>query len=269
MCILCITDQQVTIKCESKRVYAEKEGKELCELQTRSIDAVVIMGNAQVTTQALALFASEGITVTYLCLSGNIKGQFLPIAQKNIDLRYLQYKAVEDEDLSFSVAKKLIINKIKAYIQFYRGVQKNYPLENAKQFINGLQNMALEAEQANTINELLGYEGMASRLHFGYYGKLFRCELKFHGRSYHPPQDEINAMLSFGYTMLFKLINGLLYARGLDPYLGFLHKRKYNRPSLACDLQELFRCRIVDQLALTLANKLMIQKKHISVYKNV
>lgn len=262
MCILFLTEQGASVKKVSERIFVEKDEKDLLEIQTRKISAICVMGNIQISTQALALLAAKEIAVTYLCLDGGIKGQFLPINNKNLHLRYAQYNLVNNEAASLLLAKDFVQKKILSYADFYRKIQKNEPVENCKTLIDGFSSLALEAEQTSAYNELLGYEGIASRTHFSNFGSYFKNELTFSKRSHYPPEDEVNALLSLGYTMLFKLINGMLHASGLDTYNGFLHKTKYNRPSLACDLEELFRTPVVDAFVLKLANKGMLKKKH-------
>jgi len=264
MCILFLTEQGASLKKESSRIFVIKDDEELLEIQTRKISAIGILGNIQVSTQALVLLASAQIPVTFLTLDGTIKGEFLPAANKNLHLRYTQYLTVNDESLSLSIAKDFVTRKILSYVEFYRKIQKNEPVENCKALIEAFSSLAGEAEQAFSYSELLGYEGMASRTHFANYGTFFKNELTFSKRSHYPPEDETNALLSLGYTMLFKLINGMLHAAGLDVYNGFLHKPKYNRPSLSCDFEELFRSPWVDAFVLKLANKGMIKKKHFS-----
>lgn len=262
MCLLALTEQGITVKRESRRIYAEKGDEELFEIRTREVSAVAVLGNAQITTQALALFADEGIPVTYLTIEGGIKGQFLPVANQNMFLRFAQYRAALDENFSLQIAKFFVTEKLQSHIAFCRNIQKHIQVEDSRYIIKTISEMILEAEAAKDYSELLGIEGMATRIHFSRYGRYFRNELTFSRRSHYPPEDEVNALLSFGYAMLAKLISGLLVASGLDVYAGFLHKPKYNRASLTCDFQEIYRVNVVDRMVLTLANRGQIQKKH-------
>lgn len=262
MCLLVLSEQGITVKRESRRVYAEKDDQELFEIQTRKISAVAVMGNAQITTQALALFANEGIPVTYLTIEGGIKGQFLPVANQNMSLRFSQYKAAIDDLVSLQIAKMFVVKKLKSIISFYQSLQKHQQIDDCRQIIKTINEMIKDAEDTNDYDTLLGIEGMGSRIHFNRFGNYFKGELTFSRRSHYPPEDEANALMSLTYTMLAKLINGLLHASGLDIYTGFLHKPKYNRASLTCDFQELYRVNTADRFVLTLVNKGQIKKKH-------
>ncbi len=260
MCLIILTDQGSSIRRESRRVFVEKDERELFEIPTRKVSAIAIMGNAQISTQALALFADEGIPVTYLTIDGGVKGQFLPVANRNLHLRYDQYCAALDEEFTLNAARYYVTRKLKEYPLFYRNIQKHTPVPSMEQLADIYQTMLNESESA-AYHELLGIEGSAARIHFAEYGKYFRGELGFNGRNRNPPRDEVNALLSFGYAMLFKLINGLLHSAGLDIYNGFLHRPSYNRASLTCDFTELYRVNTVDRFVLTLCNKGMIRAK--------
>lgn len=265
MCLLFIYNQGATIKKESRRIFAEKEDKELFEIQTRKISSVSLMGNVQITTQALELLADEGIGVTFLSSDGKLKGEFLPPSSKNLDLRLAQYRCLSDGSASFEVAKYFVVEKIKQYTQFYRKLQKNESIDNCKYLVDTFYRMSEEASIIDNYESLLGIEGMAARIHFNNFGMFFKNELTFRKRSSYPPEDETNALLSFGYSLLFKLITGMVHSSGLDVYCGFLHKEKYNRPSLVCDIEELFRVNYVDSFVLKLANLGMIKKKHFNI----
>ncbi len=268
MCLLYISEQGVSIKKISRRIYAVKDEEKLFEIQTRKISAVCLIGNIQVSTQALSLFADEEIPVTFICLNGSVKGEFMPQANKNLYLRYAQYKAASDEAVSFDIAKKIVTRKIKSYKQFYRKFQKNNEVENCRKIAEGYKQMLFSLENVEEYDELLGYEGSASRIHFANYGKFFKAEITFKNRSHYPPKDEANSLLSLGYTMLFKLINGMLHSAGLDIYNGFLHKEKFNRPSLTCDFEEIFRVNVVDAFVLKLCNLKMIKMEHFTPSDN-
>lgn len=262
MSLLLITDQGASVKKESRRIYVEKDDVELCEIQSRKINAVGIMGNAQISTQALALLADDEVPVTFLTMTGDVKGQFLPLGNKNLSLRYEQYRMCSDKHARLKLASYLVFQKISSYIDFYRRIQKNEPVEGMKQIIETFEKSAARALTAESVEQLLGIEGASAALHFNQYGRFFKNELRFYSRSKHPPLDEVNAMLSFGYAMLFKLINGILVASGLDPYSGCLHRNKYNRSGLTCDVQEIFRVNYIDAMVLRLCNLGMIKSRH-------
>jgi CRISPR-associated protein Cas1 len=114
--------------------------------------------------------------------------------------------------------------------------------------------------QLNTAwGQLLGLEGSGSACYFGVLGLLLKHGWVFTKRVRRPPTDPVNAMLSYGYTLLTNQVASAVQVVGLDPYIGFLHGSKYSKPSLALDMMEEFRPIIVDSLVLTLINKKIIK----------
>jgi len=113
-----------------------------------------------------------------------------------------------------------------------------------------LERTRRQCAQADTINGLLGLEGAATREYFQALGPLLGGEWAFKGRHRRPPPDPVNALLSFGYTLLLHDAIAALETAGLDPYSGFLHQARVGRPSLALDLIEELRPVIVDSVVL-------------------
>jgi CRISPR-associated protein Cas1 len=99
----------------------------------------------------------------------------------------------------------------------------------------------------------------ASTFYFRAYGKILLNDFTFETREYHPPPDPVNAMLGFGYMLVFNELSGLLHAFGFDPYFGLLHELKYGRESLTCDMMEELRSPITDRLIMYLINKDVIR----------
>lgn len=107
----------------------------------------------------------------------------------------------------------------------------------------------------------MGVEGGASAAYFRALGQMFLKDLKFEKRTKRPPKDPVNALLSFGYSLITNEIHGLLVGHGFDPFIGFLHGLSYGRPSLALDLVEEFRQPVVDRFTLRLVNRGIIKKE--------
>ena len=116
--------------------------------------------------------------------------------------------------------------------------------------------LADKANSATSDASLLGIEGTAARLYFAAFAGLFKTDTSFNfeNRNRRPPRDPVNALLSFVYALLTKELTIALYASGFDPMLGFFHRPRYGRPSLALDLAEEFRSIVADSVVLTLIN---------------
>src|SRR5690606_29095509 len=147
--------------------------------------------------------------------------------------------------------------------------------ENAKQALSDAANRLLRVSDrlwhATSVDELRGLEGDAARLYFHVFDKLIRVEcpdLRFQGRSRRPPKDPVNALLSFLYTLVTHDCRGALETVGLDPAVGFLHRDRPGRPSLALDLLEGFRPMLADRLAASLINRRQLTTKDFRSLEN-
>jgi CRISPR-associated protein Cas1 len=128
-----------------------------------------------------------------------------------------------------------------------------------KEALRRLKQAAEEAENAESPESLLGIEGDAARVYFGAFPLMIKrdevgAKFTFEGRNRRPPRDPVNAMLSLAYSLLVKDLAITLAAVGLDPYLGFFHRPRYGRPSLALDLMEEFRPIVADSTVIGAIN---------------
>ncbi len=126
----------------------------------------------------------------------------------------------------------------------------------------------LQIDEKEAVEGLMGLEGAGARGYFEAYGKLLLGGFKFSRREYYPPPDPVNALLSFGYMMLYNELSSLLEAHGFDIYLGFLHSADYGRASLANDLMEELRSPVIDRLVIYLINKGAVKLDHFIQEKN-
>ncbi len=217
------------------------------------------MGNVQITAQALQFLLQQGIDVSYYTFGGKYLGQTAAESSKNIFLRFSQYELYKNEKRRLALAKKIVLNKIENQLFLIR----NHRCENNpgwKEDANQIQKIKEKADEAATVGELLGIEGICSKIYFHSFGRMFQCDFIFHGRNRRPPRDPINVIISLGYTFLTKEICSALEAESFEAYLGFLHGIRYGRKSLALDLIEEFRQPVVDRMTLKMFNKRMLSK---------
>jgi CRISPR-associated protein Cas1 len=252
---LYLTEQGSKLKKTSKRLVVEKDGKILLEVPEFKVDQILIFGNVQITTQALNFLLSSGIPTSLLSSYGKLRGKLMPVEGKNVHLRIIQVKRLEDEEFTLSLAKEIVRCKIKNQRSLLMRYSRNHPEMNFKEQASELKKLLDALEARTKVSTVMGIEGRASAVYFEAFGKMFRKELKFERREKRPPTDPINALLSLGYTLLINEASSALAAIGLDPYIGYLHGVEYGRPSLALDLAEQFRQPLIDTLTLSLINK--------------
>jgi CRISPR-associated protein Cas1 len=243
------------------------------EVRIGEICQVNLMGNVQVSTQAIHALCEAGKPVCYFSLGGWFYGITTGLNQKNVFLRKAQFRLAEEDWFQLALARRLVAGKIRNQRTM---LQRNH-LEPSVQSLLSLKQMMEQAERAGSLQQLLGIEGNAARVYFGDFAGMIKPALSeangldhdggqaasqfrfdFAGRNRRPPRDAVNALLSLGYSLLTKDFTIACYAVGFDPYIGFYHQPRFGRPALALDLMEPFRALIADSAALTAINTGMV-----------
>jgi CRISPR-associated protein Cas1 len=262
MSVVYVDTQGSSIYRSKGTLLVKKEQEVLKEIPISQIDKLVLVGGIFISTSALNLILSNNIFTSFLSVDGKYKGSLFSGFSKNINLRIKQFEKYLDESFRNNIAKTLILNKIRNCYTFLLKYRRNHEdadfdteIEKIKLIIKKLKNIR-EIKVAN----LLGIEGIAAKYYFSAYGKLIRKEFVFSKRTMYPPRDEINSLLSLGYTLLMNEFVSKIQSNGLDPFIGFLHGAEYGRESLAVDMIEEFRF-LIDALVIKLINKKIIEKK--------
>lgn len=252
MAVLYLTEQGSIVRKTSDRMIVEKDHEVLLEVPCLKLDTVLIFGNVQVTTQALAELLDHGIELAFLSQSGKLRGQLTPPKAKNIPLRMRQYELARSEEAALSLAKRLVSAKIANSSAVLRRLRRHDAEGISLSAIQELDRSVPEIEKAPNLQTLLGFEGRAAIEYFRGLAGAVPDWAGFEDRSRRPPRDPFNALISFGYVLVGNELQSLLDAMGFDPYLGFYHQPDYGRPSLALDLLEEFRAALVDRLSVSL-----------------
>ncbi len=235
------------------------------------VDQVVVYGDATLTSPALHALLQNHVEVCFLSHYGNFVGRLTPEFSKNSLIRLEQHRAHDNPARAVTLAKQFVWGKLSNLRTML--MRANRKIENAEieQAVAALKAIIEKVEQfqgrlapvvgktptnpaSAVVNDLLGLEGMGSSYYFGVFGKLLKPEWEFRGRSKRPPTDPINALLSYGYTLLMHKVQSAIGVVGFDPYVGFLHSSQYGKPALALDLMEEFRAIVVDSVVITLIN---------------
>ena len=259
-------DDRVSLYVQEQGARVGKSGDRLVvttpdggthEARLLELSQVVLFGHVQVTTQAVQALCERGIPIVYLSRGGWFYGLTSGFPHKNVDLRVRQHRWIESQE-GLRIARAMVSGKIQNQRTLLR---RN--LETPDRRL--LQRLALYARRARHVpdaDQLLGVEGNAALEYFGAFPGLFRgagawagAVFEREGRNRRPPRDEVNAVLSFLYTLLIKDCTLAVHAVGFDPYRGFYHAPKYGRPALGLDLCEEFRPLVADSVCVTLFNQ--------------
>ena len=286
MTTLYLTEQYSFVKKDGDtlvvQIPANKEqgtDKRTVRVPLLKVEQVVVLGNCTITTPALLSLLEQQAEVCFLSYLGEFKGRLNNGFTKNSGLRVAQHRrAVANNPHQALLAAKAFVRgklaNMRTLLLRYNRKLGDEAVEGAIKALAGLlvQIDRLESDgrpppdpskpQANSAwGQLLGYEGSGSARYFGVFGKLLKQDLGFHKRVRRPPTDPVNALLSFGYTLLANQVASAINVTGLDPYVGFLHGSKYGKPALALDLMEEFRPIVADSVALTLINTGAIKRE--------
>ncbi len=234
------------------------------EIRVNEICQVNLMGNVQISTQAVQDLCQAGIPICYFSMGGWFYGVTMGMCTKNVFLRRSQFSMAEQPWFCRRLAKVLVAGKIRNQRTF---LLRNH-VEPDPITLRELKKMAEAAEESRSLEELLGIEGNAGRLYFGAFSGLIKVDadeevprifrMDFEGRNRRPPRDAVNALLSLGYSMLAKDFTVACYAVGFDPMIGFYHQPRFGRPALALDLMEPFRTLVVDSAVVSAINNKMV-----------
>lgn len=253
MAVLYVTENGSKVQKEDERLVVRLKDEVLEEIPLIKLEKVVVMGRSvQVTTQAMFALVGRGIDVLYLKGGGGYGFRVVGNEHNLSQLRYRQALAINDEGLGLRIAREIVRAKILNQRVLVQRHAERAPW--AGKALETMATMAQRVDGAATLDELRGFEGNAARAYFGLYRQLLKERMGFDRRAYYPPTDPVNAMLSFGYTLLLNDCISACQIAGLDPYLGFFHALDYGRPSMALDLEETMRPVIVDSLVLGLVN---------------
>jgi len=241
-----------------KELLLVKQGQNLLqEVQLPLLEQVLIFGKSQVTTQAIRECLLRDIPIAYLSRMGYCYGRVMAIGRGYRQLaRYQQQLSLIDRLL---IARQIVRAKILNGRTLLMRQARNRSLEGLDSVVQNLGYLADRALLMQDVESLFGVEGAAAASYFSAFSFcLSRSDFVFDGRVKRPPRNPVNAMLSFGYMVLWNHLLSLVEIQGLDPYYAFLHQDSERHPALASDVIEEFRAPIVDSLVLYLINQGMM-----------
>lgn len=227
-----------------------------------NLDSIVCFGNIRVSPFLLGSAPEHNITISFLSETGQFLARVQGPVAGNVLLRKAQYRVSDDKEKSAKVAKYFITGKIanqKTVLQrAIRDHKDKVNVEKVQKAILVLDRNLSKIETETDLDKLRGIEGDSAETYFSVFDELItsqKDDFKFEGRNRRPPLDNVNAMLSYVYTLLYHDMISACEVVGLDPAVGFMHRDRPGRLSLALDLMEEFRSFFADRLVLSLINR--------------
>ena len=261
-----MTKPDVYIGAKGETLVVRSEEKKEIQIPIINLESVVVFGYRGVSPEAMELCVDHGVTIVFLSPSGKFKARVTGMTKGNVYLRKTQYRWSDSESHSLRLAKRFVLSKLaNARVSLMRSLRDHgEKLDRPRLEVacKDLANYASMIGKCESLDELRGLEGLAARKYFSVLSEQVLVNKEFFqisGRVKRPPTDRLNALLSFLYTLLASDITHALESVGLDPQIGFLHRDRPGRNSLALDLMEEFRIFMADRLALSLINRRQLQ----------
>ncbi len=218
-------------------------------------EQLFIIGRIEITSAAISFLMKHRIETVFLGKNGRYNGKILFQTGKNIFLRQKQYKLLEDNEFKLKIAKSIVLAKLHNQLSFMQRIIRKVSQKGLKPVLNQMKANISKAETTDNLDSLRGYEGNGARLYFSIYKFAVDTNwARFNGRSMHPPRDNVNAVLSFLYTMILYRVDAAIETEGIDSYAGYFHSLNYGKKSLVYDLMEEYRTPIADTLTAALFN---------------
>lgn len=237
---------------ESERFTLKKKGRTVQEVPAIKVDQIMVFGNCQLTTQAMNFCLGESIPIYLLSGQGRFNGIVDSFSTDPVLLHRDQFQRAGDEKFCLGLAREFVRGKIENSRVILMRLARKRNADFLRQAAAHLKRTAAGIGETRNLDQLRGIEGSCARMYFGALSLLLPAEWNFVGRKRQPPPDPVNAMLSYGYTLLFYNIYSFVRARGLNPHVGYLHPLRAGHPALVSDLVEEFRAIVVDNLVVRL-----------------
>ena len=253
---LYITTQGTYLHKERETLVVEHERKKVAQLPVHSIGHIFCFGNVLVSPFLMGFCGENGVNLAFFSEHGRYLGRLQGRQSGNVLLRRTQYRVSEQNPVP--IARNITAVKIQSSKRLLqRHIRNHGDNEKVSNVIHLLNASLQKLKQADNLDSIRGIEGAVAGLYFGVFNELInnKTGFVFHGRSRRPPRDEVNALLSFLYSIVGRDISGALQGVGLDPQVGFFHADRSGRDSLAQDVLEEFRAWFVDRMVLSLINR--------------
>ncbi len=244
--VVYVERQGAYVRTRGDRLVVTDGDESLLRLSLRRVRQVVCYGRVGLSTPFVQRAAERGIEVVLLSEQGTSGARLVPLTSSDPSARRAQYRAADDSGITCRLAAGFVTGKVgNMRVTLLRTARRQQDVA-AGEAAARLEQTLEDLDAAGSLDEILGLEGSSARAYFQGVQRMLDPIWGFTGRQRRPPPDPVNAMLSYGYTLLCHEAVAALETAGLDPMVGFLHRHRWGRPALALDLMEEFRPITVD-----------------------
>ncbi|EIT84255.1 hypothetical protein A374_15753 [Fictibacillus macauensis ZFHKF-1] len=264
---LFVTQPDVYLSLDGDNVVLLKNQEKLGRVPLHNLESIASFGYTGASPALMGYCSERNISLVFYTKSGRFLNRVIGRSRGNVHLRKKQYNLSENETESALIARNFITGKVFNAKWILERMTRDYPLridvEKFKQASQHLTIIMHEIRACSDLEVLRGLEGQAAITYNKLFNKMIlqqKDDFSFYNRTRRPPLDNVNAMLSFAYTLLANDMASALEGVGLDAYVGFLHRDRPGRISLALDVMEELRGIFADKFVLSLINKKVMNK---------
>lgn len=266
---LYITSEDLFLSYSNGNVIVNRNNEVTARFPLQNLESIITFSYAGATPALMGECAQRGIQLTFMTPNGRFLARVNGMTQGNVFLRREQYRIADSDSRSCAITRNMITGKTYNCRWVLERALRDHALRIDQRLVKTaseqIQQLTQSIRCVTESDSLRGLEGEAAAVYFKVFDELIlsqKADFIFDGRNRRPPQDNVNAMLSFAYSLLANDCAAALEAVGLDAYVGFLHQDRPGRKSLALDLEEELRAPFADRIVLTLINNRIIQDKH-------
>ncbi|MGI6727228.1 MAG: type I-C CRISPR-associated endonuclease Cas1c [Anaerovoracaceae bacterium] len=259
---LYVTSPNTYLSLDGENIVVLKDEIEALRVPLHNLEGIVTFGYTGASPALMGACAKRNIALSFMKQSGKFLARVVGEVRGNVTLRKAQYRLSDSTVESNKVARNIIMGKIYNSRWVIERATRDYAMrldvDKLKGVTKSLASTLKLVEQSENLEQLRGFEGEAASQYFSVFDDLILQQKEhfyFYYRNKRPPLDNVNAMLSFVYTLLAHDVAAALETVGLDPYVGFLHRDRPGRISLALDLMEELRSVYADRFVISLVNK--------------
>ncbi len=254
MTCLYITEQGSRVSVEQGKFIIETKDGEKKYTPKETVESIIIFGAVSMSAHCQKECLEKNIRVSFLSTRGKYFGK-LESTNTSISGFRLKKQVYLSDDINNTLlfSKKIINAKINnQLVVLKRYIKKQDDIFS--KIIKEIVSCRGKIEKQDSIEKIMGYEGMAAKYYFEGLSMIVDERFAFKGRSKRPPKDAFNALISLGYSIVFHEIYAEVNNKSISPYIGFMHKLKENHPALISDLLEEWRAVLVDSTVMSLIN---------------
>lgn len=262
---LFVTSEDAYLSLDGENVVVNREKEEVARFPLHTLSGIISFSYAGASPALMGACAQRDISLSFCSPRGKFLARTAGVSNGNVLLRRTQYRFADDPAMSCQIARTVLFGKLYNARWSVERTRRDHPMRiDVAQFLNAsetLKGLLPDILAATSLEALRGLEGAGASVYFGVLDQMILRNKEaffYHGRNRRPPLDNVNALLSFTYSLLGHDCAGALESVGLDAYVGFLHRDRPGRTSLALDLMEELRPCFADRFVLSLINNRVI-----------